>query len=92
MNARKKIANLLWWSVPSSDDADAKALTEQMLDAHRTEVLAEGLSPAEKAMLRFAVELADDTVASRGDEFTADDTAALDTLRRMADETVGEAS
>ncbi|MFE9064842.1 hypothetical protein [Streptomyces violaceusniger] len=92
MNARKKIANLLWWSVPSSDDADAKALAEQMLDAHRAEVLAEGLSPVEKAMLRFAVELADDTVASRGHEFNSDDTDALDTLRRMADETSGGAS
>ncbi|MFD5386318.1 hypothetical protein ACFWMG_15480 [Streptomyces sp. NPDC127074] len=92
MNAREKIANLLWWSVPSADDTEAKALTEQMLDAHRAEVLAEGLSDTEKAMLRFAVELADDTVASRGDEFDSDDTDALDTLRRMASETVGEAS
>ena len=38
--AREKIAALLWWSVPSSTDEEAKARTEQLLDAHRAEVLA----------------------------------------------------
>lgn len=41
MNARQNIASLLWWSVPSSDNDEAKARTEQMLDAYRDEVLAE---------------------------------------------------
>ncbi|MFE2712284.1 hypothetical protein ACFXKI_09905 [Streptomyces mirabilis] len=43
MSARGEIANLLWWSVPSTDTADAKAKTAQMLDAHRTEVLAKAI-------------------------------------------------
>ncbi|MGW2692387.1 hypothetical protein ACWC3Y_11055 [Streptomyces sp. NPDC001296] len=41
--ARQKIANLLWWSVPSSTDEEAKARTEQLLDAYRTEVLAKAI-------------------------------------------------
>lgn len=41
MNARQKIASLLWWSVPSGSDEEAKARTEQLLDAYRVEVLAE---------------------------------------------------
>lgn len=40
--AREKIANLLWWSVPSSTDEEAKARTEQLLDAFATEVLRVG--------------------------------------------------
>ena len=39
--AREKIANLLWWSVPSSTDEEAKARTEQLLDEHAAEVRAE---------------------------------------------------
>lgn len=38
---RQKIAALLWWSVPSSTDEEAKARTEQLLDEHRAEVLTE---------------------------------------------------
>lgn len=38
---RQKIADLLWWSVPSSTDEEAKARTEQLLDDHRAEVLTE---------------------------------------------------
>ena len=41
MTARQNIASLLWWSVPSSDDDEAKARTEQLLDAYQAEVLAE---------------------------------------------------
>ncbi|MFJ4828432.1 hypothetical protein ACIP79_00600 [Streptomyces sp. NPDC088747] len=37
-DARKKIADLLWWVVPSQDTADAKAKAGQMLDAYRDEV------------------------------------------------------
>ena len=44
MNARDEIASRLWWSVPSADDAEAKAITEQMLDAYRADVLAEALA------------------------------------------------
>lgn len=39
MSARRKIADLLWWSVPSGTTEEAKALTEQMLDSYRDEVL-----------------------------------------------------
>ncbi|MFD3814946.1 hypothetical protein ACFWRZ_07760 [Streptomyces rubiginosohelvolus] len=41
MSARERIAGLLWWSVPSGTTEEAKALTEQMLDAYRAEVTAE---------------------------------------------------
>ncbi|MFJ8538108.1 hypothetical protein [Streptomyces sp. NPDC093591] len=41
MSARAKIADLLWWKVPSANDAEAKAGAEEMLDAYRDEVLAE---------------------------------------------------
>lgn len=41
MSAREEIAGLLWWSVPSGDDAEAKAAAGRMLDAYRAEVLRE---------------------------------------------------
>lgn len=41
MSARERIADRLWWSVPSSDDAGAKAKASAMLDAFRAEVLNE---------------------------------------------------
>jgi hypothetical protein len=41
MNARQRIADLLWWSVPSGTDEEAKAGATELLDAHRAEVLAE---------------------------------------------------
>ena len=42
--AREKIAALLWWSIPSCDDEEAKARTEQLLDEHRAEVLAKAIA------------------------------------------------
>lgn len=45
---------------------------------------AEGLSEPERAFLTFALGLAADVMASRGDEFTVEDEAALTSLRRMA--------
>lgn len=42
MSAREKIAELLWWSVPSSTNEEAKERTEQLLDAFAAEVLREG--------------------------------------------------
>ncbi|MEW2127063.1 hypothetical protein AB0891_25420 [Streptomyces sp. NPDC007259] len=44
------------------------------------------LSTAEQEFLRFALELAADQMASRGDEFDEDDEAALESLRRLAGE------
>lgn len=41
MSAREKIVGLLWWSVPSSTNDEAKAIASKMLDDHRDEVLAE---------------------------------------------------
>jgi hypothetical protein len=41
VSARSEIASKLWLSVPSNDNAEAKAKAEQMLDAYRAEVLAE---------------------------------------------------
>lgn len=41
MSARSAIADLLWWGVPSSTTEEAKAKTEEMLDKHCAEVIAE---------------------------------------------------
>lgn len=43
-----------------------------------------GLDSAERAMLRYALELAEDKMASEGDEFTDDDHAAVASLKRLA--------
>lgn len=50
--------------------------------------LAAGLGPtdAERAMLRYALELVDDRIASEGDEFTDADRAAVESLKRFAGE------
>jgi hypothetical protein len=45
LTARQKIANLLWWSIPSHDNAEAKAKAEQMLDDLTADLL-----PAWEAM------------------------------------------
>lgn len=37
MSARKKIADLLWWSMPSSTDEEAKERTSEILDAFAAE-------------------------------------------------------
>ncbi|MEV6102655.1 hypothetical protein [Nocardia sp. NPDC051981] len=42
------------------------------------------LDDGERQFLSFALDLAADEMASRGDEFTDEDRAALETLRRMA--------
>lgn len=41
---------------------------------------------AERAMLRYALELVDDRIASEGDEFTDADRAAVESLKRFAGE------
>ncbi|MGV9588188.1 hypothetical protein [Streptomyces tendae] len=56
--AREKVAGLLWWSVPSGTDEEAKARTNQLLDELTAEVRAaafeeaaaffDGLADAEK--------------------------------------------
>lgn len=47
---------------------------------------AASLSVAERQFLTFALDLAADEMASRGDEFGAEDDAALESLRRLAAE------
>jgi hypothetical protein len=47
---------------------------------------ASGLTTTERAILGYALDLAQDQIYARGDEFTDDDQAAVDTLRLMADE------
>jgi hypothetical protein len=64
--------------------ATVRALS--MLATDRAKVLAEGLTDTERQFLTFALELAADQMALRGDEFDDEDDAALDTLRRMAAE------
>ncbi|MET9149981.1 hypothetical protein ABZX82_01680 [Streptomyces griseoflavus] len=58
---RKRIADLLWWSVPSNDDAEAKATTEDLLDHLIAAVRAE--SAAELAAVRAERDEAKETVA-----------------------------
>lgn len=41
MSARDKILNYLWMAVPSSDDAEARALAEQMVDDYAHELAEE---------------------------------------------------
>jgi hypothetical protein len=38
MSARRAIEDLLWWSVPGSDNAESKARAARMLDHYRDEV------------------------------------------------------
>lgn len=45
------------------------------------------LSTTERDMLRYALDLAQEQMFSRGDEFTEDDQAAVDSLRRMTEAT-----
>lgn len=51
--ARERIATLLWWSVPSSTDEEAKTRTEQLLDAHRAEVLREAEGKAREVVAKL---------------------------------------
>lgn len=73
MSARERIAERLWWSVPSSDDADAKAKASAMLDAFRAEVLNEAANGL--AALGLV-----DSLVSGSQAWTE----AIETLRRMA--------
>lgn len=57
-----------------------------LIAAHDAVRTAASLSAAESQFLTFALDLAADAMASRGDEFTDDDEAALASLRRMAAE------
>ncbi|MFE9736190.1 hypothetical protein ACFYO9_37690 [Streptomyces sp. NPDC005863] len=63
--ARKRIADLLWYSVPSSDDAEAKSITEDLLDK-----LVEAVR-AESATELAAVRAERDEVKDRFDELEA---------------------
>jgi hypothetical protein len=45
-----------------------------------------GFTPAERQFLTFALDLAADHMANRGDEFTDEDEAALARLRQLAEE------
>lgn len=70
------------------DERDAAEL-RKLLDAVFPQQTAEpSLSDEQRQFLTFALGLAADVMASRGDEFTAEDEAALASLRRMADEAV----
>lgn len=53
-----------------------------------SQAAARELSKTERDTLRFALDLAQEQMFSRGDEFTDDDQAAVDSLRRMAVQTV----
>lgn len=82
MNARQRIANLLWWSVPSSTDEQAQERTKQLLDAYRAEVLTEAAALAEQFTERWP-----DADAMKADGIIGPFTAygaVADELRQMA--------
>jgi len=54
MTAREAIAERLWLSVPSADNAEAKARTQEMLDAYRAENLNEAIEAARGEYLEDA--------------------------------------
>lgn len=68
--------------VPVEDDLPTYAMTL----ADPGEVAGIQLTAAERQFLTFALDLAADHMANRGNEFDEDDEAALARLRRMADE------
>ncbi|MCX4232110.1 hypothetical protein [Streptomyces ortus] len=78
--ARKRISDLLWWSVPSSNDTDAKAKTEALLDAFAAAV--------RDAAFREAVDLvaADTDIHIRYGSATDYAERHADLLRRKAGE------
>ncbi|MEU7416738.1 hypothetical protein [Streptomyces antibioticus] len=67
--------------------AEERAAPPVVSSSGRAALLHEtALSATERQFLTFALDLAADEMASRGDEFGAEDEAALDLLRRMAAE------
>ncbi|WP_318205348.1 hypothetical protein [Streptomyces sp. SCL15-4] len=90
MNARERLTlmirrdrgNMTVWSQPEVNDA---------LDAHRAQNLSDGLTKEERQFLTFALNLAADVMASRSNEFTDEDEAALATFRHMAAPENGDA-
>lgn len=51
-SARDRIADRLWWSIPSTDDADAKAQAAAWLDEYAAAVRAAALREGADAVLR----------------------------------------
>lgn len=69
-------------AVADAEQASLLARIAELEAAERPAVLTD----SERQFLTFALDLAADQMASRGDEFDGDDEAALKTFRRMADE------
>lgn len=76
-------AKLFGFVEAGAEEADLPTFAAAV-DTFRAEVRAEGLSESERTFLSFALGLAADVMASRGDEFTVEDEAALTSLRAMA--------
>ncbi|MEV0556188.1 hypothetical protein AB0I27_22400 [Streptomyces sp. NPDC050597] len=57
---REAIAERLWLAVPSADDAEAKARTQEMLDAYRAANLREAIEAARGEYLPDGTGSADD--------------------------------
>lgn len=66
--------------------ADVPAVAAGIMSAARQQPTAAMLSVAERQFLTFALDLAADEMASRGDEFSDEDDDALASLRRLAAE------
>jgi hypothetical protein len=67
-------------------EARAVVITEWHSVASKAADRPAALTTAERQFLTYALDLAADQMASRGNEFGDEDTAALEKLRRMADE------
>lgn len=84
MNAREEIAYHLWTAAPSEDNTQAKQRAEEMLDAHRAEVLREALAAVGGERLRDDTDHPEDKAYSQAID---DAVAALERLTDAADET-----
>lgn len=76
---------LMWpeWNPVSESHGTGYDRALELLDAHEAEVLAAGLSEPERRFLTFALDQAAEEL-SLGAGFTAEDEAALESLRALA--------
>lgn len=74
--------NLLRAELDERDAAEIREALNAVFPLPNTGSVIE-LTALEQECLRFALELAADEMASRGDEFDAEDDAALESLRRL---------
>lgn len=77
---------LMWpeWRQVSESYGTGYDRALELLDAHEAEVLAAGLSDAERQFLTFALDMAEDAMSANAPDWTDGDRAALASLRALA--------